>query len=67
MNDVNREHLGQKSATLTAVLVVGFLCGWSATGLIGGILLALALGAGVAVPIFGSASATSPFCNGRSH
>jgi len=46
------DHLGRKVATLAAVIIVAFLCGWSATGLTGGVVFALALGAGVAVPLF---------------
>lgn len=52
MKDINCEHLGRKSATLAAVITVAFLCGWSATGLTGGVVFALALGAGTAVPVF---------------
>lgn len=50
---MNREHLGRKCATLAAVIIVAFVCGWSATGLTGGFVLALALGAGSAVEVFG--------------
>jgi hypothetical protein len=49
---MNREQLGRKCATLAAVIIVAFLCGWTATGLTGGFVLALALGAGTAVPVF---------------
>lgn len=52
---MNCERLGRKCATLGAVLVVAFLCGWSATGLTGGVATAAALGAGVAVVLFGEA------------
>lgn len=52
MKSINREHLGRKCATLAVVIIVGFLCGWSATGLTGGVVLALALGAGTAAPVF---------------
>jgi hypothetical protein len=51
VKDINREHLGAKCVTF-AVIVVAFLCGWSATGLTGGVVVALALGAGTAAPIF---------------
>jgi hypothetical protein len=49
---MNVEHLGRRCATLAAVIIVAFLCGWSATGLTGGFVTALALGAGCAVPVF---------------
>lgn len=52
MKNLNREHFGRKCATLAAVITVAFLCGLSATGLAGGVVLALALGAGTAAPIF---------------
>jgi hypothetical protein len=37
VKDINREHLAATCATLAAVIVVAFLCGWSATGLTGGV------------------------------
>lgn len=43
---------GRKLASAAAVAVTGFLCGWSALGLTGGIVLAVALCAGVAAPLF---------------
>jgi hypothetical protein len=49
---MNREHLGRKCATLAVVIIVAFLCGWSATGLTGGCVLALALEAGCGVAVF---------------
>lgn len=49
---MNVEHLGRKCATLAAAITVAFVCGWSATGLTGGFVMALALGAGCAVPVF---------------
>lgn len=49
---MNREHLGRKCATLAAVIVVAFLCGWSAIGLADGVVFALALGAATAAPVF---------------
>lgn len=52
MKDLRREQLGRKCVVLAAVIITGFLCGLSATGLTGGIVLALALGAGTAVPVF---------------
>lgn len=52
MKNINRERLGRKCATLAAVIIVGFLCGWSASGLTSGVVLALALGAGIAAPVF---------------
>ncbi len=52
MKDINHEQLGRKLATLAATIIVAFLCGWSATGLTGGVVFALALGAGAAVAIF---------------
>jgi hypothetical protein len=44
--------LARRIATIAAVVVVGFLSGWSALGMTGGVVLALALGAGVAGPVF---------------
>lgn len=44
----------RKLAIIAAVAAVGFLCGWSATGLTGGIVLAVALCAGVTVALFGN-------------
>jgi hypothetical protein len=38
--------------TVAIVIIAGFLAGWSATGLTGGVVLAVALGAGVAVAVF---------------
>ena len=52
MSKLNVHHLWRKCAVLTAVVVVAFLCGWSATSLTGGVVMALALGAGCAVPVF---------------
>ena len=52
MNHLSRRRLGWKCAVFSAVIIVAFLCGWSATGLTGGFVLAVALGAGTAVPIF---------------
>jgi hypothetical protein len=46
---MNVEHLGRKCATLAAVIIVAFVCGWSATGLTGGFVMALALGTGCAI------------------
>jgi hypothetical protein len=43
---------GRKLTTAAAVAATGFLCGWSALGLTGGAVLALALCAGTAVPLF---------------
>lgn len=34
---------------LASVVAVGFLCGWAATGLVGGAVTALALGTGAGV------------------
>lgn len=62
---MNREHLGRKTATFAAVILVGFLCGWSASGLTGGVLLALASATGVAVPIFGTRTGCSLRSLGR--
>ncbi len=50
---MNHEHLGRKCATLAAVIIVAFVCGWSAIGLTGGFVMAVALGAGSAVAVFG--------------
>jgi len=51
MNKLNAHHLGRKSAVLAAVVIAAFLSGWSADGLTGGIVMAIALGAGCAVPV----------------
>jgi len=52
MSKLNVQHLWRKCAVLTAVVVVALLSGSSATGLTGGVVMALALGAGCAVPVF---------------
>jgi len=41
-------------APVGAVAVTGFLCGWQATGIIGGSVMAVALGAGVCPAVFRS-------------
>jgi hypothetical protein len=38
----------RKAAVLAAVIVVAFVCGWSAVGATGGFVMALALGAATA-------------------
>lgn len=50
--------LARKLGIVAAVVATGFLCGWSATGTTGGVVLAIALGAGVAVSVFGSEPGT---------
>lgn len=55
MNDTpGRGQLARKLVIVTAVVATGFLCGWSALGMTGGVVLAVALGSGVAVPMFRS-------------
>lgn len=55
MNDTpGRGQLARKLAIVAAVAATGFLCGWSALGMTGGVVLAVALGSGVAVPVFRS-------------
>jgi hypothetical protein len=44
--------LARRIATIAAVVVVGFLSGWSALRVTGGVVLAVALDAGVAGPVF---------------
>lgn len=44
--------LVRRLATLAAVAATGFLCGWSALGVKGGIVLAIALTSGAAVAVF---------------
>jgi len=39
-------------ATVGAVVVTGFLCGWQATGVAGGAFLGVALGAGISPAVF---------------
>jgi hypothetical protein len=46
--------LARKLGIVAAAVATGFLCGWSATGITGGVMSAVALGAGVAVPVFRS-------------
>ncbi len=55
--------LARKLAIITAVVATGFLCGWSALGMTGGMMLAVALGSGVAVPVFRSEA--TPACRRR--
>ena len=43
---------GRKLAAAAAVAATGFVCGWSALGLTAGVVLAVALCAGVAVALF---------------
>jgi hypothetical protein len=64
MNDTpGRGQLARKLAIVTAVVATGFLCGWSALGITGGVVLAAALGSGVAVPVFRSEA--TPACRRR--
>jgi hypothetical protein len=51
-NTPGSAQFGRKLATAAATAATGFLCGWSALGLTGGAVLAVALCAGVAVPLF---------------
>jgi hypothetical protein len=51
-NTPGSARIGRKLATAGAVAATGFLCGWSALGLTGGTVLAIALCAGMAVPLF---------------
>ncbi|MGH3304064.1 MAG: hypothetical protein ACRDOK_20780 [Streptosporangiaceae bacterium] len=46
--------LARTIAVISAVAAVGFLCGWSALGIGGGAGFAVALSAGVAVPVLRS-------------
>jgi hypothetical protein len=41
-----------KTATVALVATVGFLCGWSAMTVTSGVVLGVALAAGVAVAVF---------------
>jgi hypothetical protein len=60
-NDAPRTgQLVRKLAIVTVVVATGFLCGWSALGVTGGVVLAVALGSGVAVPVFRSEA--TPVC-----
>ena len=52
MNSTRPHSLTRKLAIFAAVLVSAFLAGWSSTGVWAGVALALALGAGTAVPVF---------------
>jgi len=64
MNDTpGRGQLARKLAIVTAVVATGFLGGWSALGITGGVVLATALGSGVAVPVFSSEA--TPACHRR--
>jgi hypothetical protein len=51
LKHINREHLGRNLAAVMAVIIVAFLCGWSAMGLTGGVVFALALGAVTAASV----------------
>jgi hypothetical protein len=54
-NQVNRPRtiaLVKKLAVVGVVVAIGFVCGWSATGATGGLVTAVALGAGVSAAVF---------------
>lgn len=51
-NTRDGNQFARKLATVAAVTATGFLCGWSARGLADGFVVAVALCAGVAVPVF---------------
>lgn len=44
--------LARKLATVAAVAATGLACGWSALGAEGGVVMAIALGAGAVVSVF---------------
>jgi hypothetical protein len=44
--------LDKKLAVVGVVVVIGFVCGWSATGATGGAVTAIALGAGISAAVF---------------
>lgn len=44
--------LVKKLAVVGVVVVISFLCGWSATGVTGGVVTAVALGAHVSAAVF---------------
>lgn len=50
--------LARKLGIVAAATVTGFLCGWSATGAVGGVVLAAAVGAGVGVSVSRAAPRT---------
>lgn len=52
MNRPRTIALVKKVAVVGVVVVIGFICGWSATGVTGGVVTAIALGAGVSAAVF---------------
>jgi peptidoglycan/LPS O-acetylase OafA/YrhL len=53
MRWMNRQRLWRSVAVLVAALAVVFVAGWSATGVDGGVVSAIAISVAIAVAIFG--------------
>lgn len=52
MNDRSRANMAVRCAIVAITVLAGFLAGWSAIGLTSGVVMGIALGAGVTVPVF---------------
>lgn len=52
MMNMSAGQLIRKVAVEAAVVITGFLAGWSSHNITTGVVMAVALGAGVAVPVF---------------
>ena len=52
MRNMPAGQLGRKVAVEAAVVITGFLAGWSSHNVTTGVVMAIALGAGVAMPVF---------------
>jgi len=47
-----KDRLAHKVSIKAAVMITGFLAGWSSDGITAGVVMSVALGAGVALPVF---------------
>lgn len=52
MNDSSIGDVACRCALVAVVVLAGVLAGWSAISLTGGVVMGIALGAGVVVPVF---------------
>jgi len=52
INTPGSRQFWRKLATAAAVAATAFLCGWSALGITGGVVFAVALCGGVSIPLF---------------
>jgi hypothetical protein len=47
-----KDRLAFKVSIEAAMMITGFLAGWSSDGITAGVVMSVALGAGVALPVF---------------